>query len=112
MKLQIVICIERREKLAFKSEQDRLLDENASLREQLAEAASKQSAPSHRTDTKDQDLHRKDEEIKRLKSELKSTMEGSRLVTEHSNRVISESTKFKEEAEALVRNISLSRFIV
>lgn len=55
----------------------------------------------------EKDLLRKDEEIRRLKGELKSTMEGSRLVTEHSNRVISESAKFKEETGLLL--ISLEK---
>lgn len=42
------------------------------------------------------------ETIDKLKAELKATLEGSRLVNEHSNRIINESGKFKQEMENIV----------
>lgn len=48
------------------------------------------------------DITRKDEEIKRLKEELKTAREGSRMITDHSNKVISESARYRIEAETLV----------
>ena len=77
------------------------MTENITLKTTLENTTAKVEDLS-RQDSKNQGSTRKEDEINLLKAELKSTMEGSRLITEHSNRVISESTKFKEETEALV----------
>jgi len=77
------------------------MNENIGLKAQLVDVTH-QLETLQKKEKGSRDLTRKEEEIKRLKGEIKSTMEGSRLITEHSNRVISESTKFKEETEVLV----------
>ena len=51
-------------------------------------------------------LQQKEQEtIEKLKAELKSTIEGSRLVNEHSNRIINESTKYKQDIEAFINSL-------
>ena len=41
--------------------------------------------------------------IGKLREELKSTVENSRLIAEHSNRVIDENVKYKQEMEGIVQ---------
>jgi len=95
---------ERKERSNIKAQHENLLQENIELRHQLSETNLKLHGLTKQGGA-EKDLLRKDEEIRRLKSELKSTMEGSRLVTEHSNRVISESAKFKEESRLLLASL-------
>jgi len=88
----------------LRGEHEKLVQENIEIRYQLSESNLKLQGISKQGGA-EKDLLRKDEEIRRLKAELKSTMEGSRLVTEHSNRVISESAKFKEETGLLLASL-------
>ena len=75
--------------------------ENKDLKKELQETKSKLE-----TFEKSRDVERlslkEQETIDKLRAELKSTLEGSRLVNEHSNRIINESGKFKQEMENLV----------
>ena len=95
------VSLEKKEKNVLRVEHEKIVQENIEIRHQLSESNLKLQGFSKQGGA-DKDLLRKDEEIRRLKAELKSTMEGSRLVTEHSNRVIGESAKFKEETGLLV----------
>jgi hypothetical protein len=80
---------------------EKLRQENASLRHKLSEA--EHNAQIHHDDQSlTRKLAQKEEEIEKLKNELRRTIEGSRLISEHSNRIISENTKYKEETDHFV----------
>jgi len=102
--LEVELEKEKKEKSILRGEHEKLVQENIEIRYQLSESNLKLQGISKQGGA-EKDLLRKDEEIRRLKAELKSTMEGSRLVTEHSNRVISESAKFKEETGLLLASL-------
>lgn len=90
----------------IQNEKDSLLHENQSLKSEAMEIRSKLQVLEKSRDA--ERLAQKEQEtIEKLKAELKGTIEGSRLVNEHSNRIINESTKYKQDIEAFVNNLSL-----
>ncbi len=93
--------LERKKNSVYEKEMEKLRQENASLRHKFAEAEHN-AQRQHEDQNSTRRLSQKEEEIEKLKNELRRTIEGSRLISEHSNRIISENTKYKEETDHFV----------
>ena len=85
----------------IQNEKDLLLTENQNLKSEVVDIKSKLQVLEKSRDA-ERLAQKESETIEKLKAELKSTIEGSRLVNEHSNRIINESTKYKQDIEAFV----------
>lgn len=80
------------------------MSENRNLKQELEELRAKleaqnQSQPSEELAQKEQ------ETLEKLRLELKNTIESSRLINEHSNKIINESVRYKQEIETIVRRV-------
>lgn len=79
----------------------RLQNENIHLKYNLDEA-SNQNIPAQENEALHQRLAQKDIEIEKLRAELKKANESSHHIRDHSNRILSENAKFKEETDTIV----------
>lgn len=108
-KLEIELEKEKKKSHGLEREVDKLLQENSKLKEKATNTISHSEHHKSSIVNVDEKLKRKDEEITHLKAELKHTIEGTRLVSEHSNKVISENAKHKEQMEDIINGMNSDR---
>lgn len=93
----------------LEAEREKLVVESKDLKQQVFDLKN-QLEHSNKGQSAESFSHKEQETREKLRQELKTTVEGSRLVTEHSNKIIAESAKYKQEMEALVRINSFRKY--